>query len=349
MNSLDDIINCSIEISDTLPASESYSTILIIVPEPAENEVKDNVIEINRLDDLAAYGFTVNDAAYKASKLAFSQSPSPKALYIAARKKIDGDVYEPVTAVLERADDKCSWYGVHLTSFNTVNDLKEAAEWCEVHTKLFGIETKDSMLWEKSSYFRTFAIYSGVMEEYAALAWMVKCFGYEPGSETWAFKKLAGILPADIDRLLKKELDKKYISYYTVYAGKNITSESSGRVLSGEWIDVIRFRDWLKNNVQTKVFGILYENKKIPYNDAGITSVQNQVIAALKEGQLAGGIDEDMYDADGKKVPGFTVTVPRAAEISATQRASRKLTGCRFTARLAGAIHVVEISGSLTY
>ena len=55
------------------------------------------------------------------------------------------------------------------------------------------------------------------------------------------------------------------------------------------------------------------------------------------------------YDENGDKNLGYTVTVPLASNISANQKASRILTDVYFTARLAGAIHVVEIRGQLTY
>lgn len=40
---------------------------------------------------------------------------------------------------------------------------------------------------------------------------------------------------------------------------------------------------------------------------------------------------------------------PLAADLTSTQKASRILKDCKFSARIAGAIHVVEIKGCLTY
>jgi hypothetical protein len=131
------------------------------------------------------------------------------------------------------------------------------------------------------------------------------------------------------------------------YAGRNVTQ--LGQTCAGEWIDVIRFRDWLKNDMQLRVFNLLVLNPKIPYTNAGISLVQNQMLASLKQGQANGGIAEDEFDEDGNVIVGYTVTVPNAANISDTDKASRILSGCKFTARLAGAIHVANIQGSLVY
>ena len=90
-------------------------------------------------------------------------------------------------------------------------------------------------------------------------------------------------------------------------------------------------------------------NPKIPYTDNGIALVQNQMIASLKAGQDAGGVAESEFDEDGNEIPGFQTSVPLASSLSASEKASRKLTKCKFKARLAGAIHFAEIKGSLTY
>jgi hypothetical protein len=71
--------------------------------------------------------------------------------------------------------------------------------------------------------------------------------------------------------------------------------------------------------------------------------------ATLKDGQDIGGIAPTEYDDNDNAIYGYTVTVPRVSELTDAERKSRKLTGCRWSARLAGAIHAVEISGNLTF
>ena len=123
----------------------------------------------------------------------------------------------------------------------------------------------------------------------------------------------------------------------------------NGKVVGDEWADIIRFRDWQKNDMQVRVVNLFIVNPKIPYTDSGIGLVQNQMLASLKAGQDRGGIAEDEFDEDGNTIPGYQTSVPLAATISASDKASRRLTGCKFKARLAGAIHFAELTGSLTY
>jgi len=73
------------------------------------------------------------------------------------------------------------------------------------------------------------------------------------------------------------------------------------------------------------------------------------MIKALQLGQRRGGIAPTEYDEDSNEIPGWKISVPLAANISANTKASRILEDMTFTARLAGAIHVAEITGSLVY
>lgn len=154
-------------------------------------------------------------------------------------------------------------------------------------------------------------------------------------------------MPSALDTAQKKELEENNTGRFLRYGGCNITI--GGNMLSGEWIDVIRFRDWIKNEMQIRVFNVIKVNRKVPFTDAGIGMIEGQMIATLKKGQEVGGIADTEYDDDGNPTPGFTVTVPRALSFTEAERKSRKLTGCKYTARLAGAIHAVEIYGFLTF
>lgn len=207
-----------------------------------------------------------------------------------------------------------------------------------------------------TALFRSFGIYGKTStgatstpesNKYAHVAWLAKCLGYSPGSETWALKTLATISPSTLTGTEMTALKAQKLNYYVTYAGRNVTQ--LGQTCAGEWIDVIRFRDWLKNDMQLRVFNLLVLNPKIPYTNSGISLVHNQMLASLKQGQENGGVAEDEFDEDGNVIVGYTATVPNAANISDSDKASRVLSGCKFTARLAGAIHAANIQGALVY
>lgn len=368
-NNLDDIVNVDIEIATPGSSDESFSNILMIVEAPddaanATESIGTNVIAISQASELVDYGFSTEHQAYTMANVAFSQSPEPDTIYVIARQSTeneDGETeYESISTTLDRALEAGGWYGIALSkTFNDKATLEETVKWTESNKKLFGFTfTEDELPVDTTNYFRSFAAYGGgvpdvdeqpVENNYITLAMMAKCFGYDPGSETWALKALSVISPCKLSTTMKKYCDDNNITYFTTYAKKNITSSIGGKVLGNEWVDTIRFRDWLQNDMQERVFNLLVLNQKVPYTDEGITAVEGKMEESLKAGQDVGGIAPTEYDDDDNEIPGYTITVPSSSDLTDTQKASRKLEGCKFTAKLAGAIQAVDISGSLVY
>lgn len=385
VNNLSDIVNVQIEIQTPAVSGEDFSTLLLIGPAPALAPAKappdvgvyTSLKAVKDAGWLPADGDTPADPIYTAANVAFGQSPQPPKIMIAVRKlrqaakpipNPDTDVdptpepaaeslFEPIANSLDRALSRTGWYGIAPAGIEE-SQFQAIADWTEANEKLFGFPlsgTANPM--DTSAYMRTFGIYALTGEDgkdetpettrYAHVAWFCKCFSYTPGSETWNLKTLNLIEPALLSGTEMQDLKEHKLNYYTTYAGKNVTQ--GGNTLSGEWIDVIRFRDWLKNDMQYRLFNLLYTHPKIPYTDEGIALVQNQMIASLTQGQRQGGIAKDEFDEDGNLIPGFTVTVPLSANLTAADRASRVLKGCKFHARLAGAIHVIDVYGTLAY
>lgn len=251
------------------------------------------------------------------------------------------------------------FYGICMTSRST-EDILAMANWTEAHIKLFGTATsaagaKDADVSTdimsqlmNNNFYRTFIFYhENADTDFPECAVMSRCFAIDPGGETWALKKLAGVTTDGITETEYNAITKKNGNTFERF--RNISITQNGKVAAGEWIDVIRFRDWLQEEITVNVFNLLINRDKVPYTDEGIALIETQIRAALKLGQRRGGIAPDEYDEDGNTNLGFTVEVPLAANISPNQKASRILNDVKFTARLAGAIHVVNIKGSLTY
>ncbi len=252
------------------------------------------------------------------------------------------------------------WYGLGITS-RVSADIIAAADWTEAETKLFGYSVAEAgaisaasttdtpYLVKEGNYYRTFGFYhKDAATDFPELACMARCFAVLPGGETWANKKLAGVTT---DRLTETEFlaakNKNLNTFESFRDSVSITQ--TGKVAAGEWIDVIRFRDWLQEEMQVNIFFVLINRDKIPYTDGGIAIIQAQMDKALQLGQRRGGIAPTEYDEDGNEIPGYVINVPLAASISANTKASRILEDLTFSARLAGAIHVAEITGSLVY
>lgn len=322
-----------------------------------------------------------------AARVAFSQSPKPHEVYVtcvnptpaeAPAVPAEGeDEGEPATPVedtdgaetatgssvaeaLANALGTNGWYCICPVGL-TKEQVKEVIEWTETQNKLCGYidDDPDHPIVQAGIYMRSYPVYPKVTlnqpdeevpleNKYGmAIAMAAKAMNFHAGEETWALKPLAAVTPSKLNSTAINKMKAANFNYVLTVASKNITQ--GGMTNSGEWIDIVRFRDWLQNDMQVRVVNLLVTNKKIPYTDPGIALVQNQMIASLKDGQRYGGIAPTEYDEDGNEIPGFVTHVPLAANIPATKKASRTLEDVSFEARLAGAIHMVTIKGTLTY
>jgi hypothetical protein len=272
---------------------------------------------------------------------------------------ITGDsatVSADLTAIL---DVDADWYGLVLAERTKAIQLSAAA-WAETTEKLFNTASSEAGILVSGTtddlfsqlralgYNRTAAIYSAnAGTEFPDAALAGRCLTIQSGSETWALKSLSGITSDNLTSTQRATVHAKGGNTFDFYQ-TGLTLTAPGKVMSGEWIDVIRFRDWLKDQIQVNMVTMMIGRDKVPYTDAGIQLCVNNLRATLAEGHRVGGIAPDELDATGANVPGFTITYPKAADVSSAVKATRTL-ALSFKARLAGAIHATTITGTLAY
>lgn len=244
-----------------------------------------------------------------------------------------------------------SWYAI-LNPWNSKAEVLAIAAWAEANGKLYVAASQDTAIVtaaeagatdvakavKDASYARTAVIYHPANDAFADAAWCGRCLPLAPGSETWAYKTLAGVPVTKLTATHIANAAAKNANWYESIAGVAVTRE--GKVSANEWIDVIRFRDWLEARIAERVFSRLAAAKKIPFTDGGIAIVEAEVRAQLSEAVTIGGLAAD---------PAPTVSVPRSVDVAPADRAARRLRTVGFTAFLAGAIHTAKpISGTVT-
>ncbi len=228
-------------------------------------------------------------------------------------------------------------------------EIEAFAELIEAEKRLFGTsilpteagtssETDLLSRLKAKSLFRTFVLVSNTaMEEYGELAWGAYQIQEQPGSNTWAFKTLSGITMSKFSQTQTNNIHSKNGNTYENIAGSGSTLP--GKTAGGEWIDVMQFVDWLEARMRERVFFVHKNSKKVPYTAAGAALIETPVRAQLREGVRVGGLADS---------PAPVVFVPDVLSISPNIRAQRVFEGITFTARLAGAIHVTKIQGTVT-
>lgn len=253
-----------------------------------------------------------------------------------------------LAAITEDSDD---WYGLILTS-RLEADILAAAAYIETVKKIFLLTDSDADTVDTTDAADTATIAAQIK----ALAYARTCVGYaslaateyndaailgtvlplDPGAYTADFKVLTGNTPDDISTTQRTNALAKYVNIYHTVGGRNITE--GVKVAADEYLDTIIFVDWLQARITEEIYNLLVTQPKIPFNDAGIASVEAAIKGVLEDGITAGGINPG----------GYTISVPKSADISATDKANRELKGITFTATITGAIHFVEVRGNVT-
>lgn len=239
------------------------------------------------------------------------------------------------------------FYGVLVCS-KVKTDILQVAAYIESQLLVYVSATADSdtltsvatdvmSLLKGFSYNRTMVMYSAMATSGPDAAWMGYMLPTTPGIGNWALKTLNGVIADNLSATQIGNVVSKNGNIYVPMGGAGITLY--GTCASGEYFDVTIFSDWLASTIQTNVFTVLTDpnNLKVPYTNQGIALIENQIAAALRQGQDNQGI-----------VAGWTVFGPDVNDVPTADKKSRTLNGVGFTAELAGAINKVNIRGFLT-
>ena len=266
----------------------------------------------------------------------------------------------PTAALTACSKENADWYGVALAS-RYEEDILDAAEWVESNGRLFGVSSAQAGILDAAAtddlaskcqqkqYFRTHVWFHGKADSEALdAAVAANRFTFYPGGETWANARLAGITYDGLGEGQALAAHAKNANPYEQMRSFAVTQ--NGKVAAGEWIDVIRGRDWLAEQVKIEVATQLVNAPgKVPFTDGGIQVLVAGVRKALMLAQARGLVAPDEVDAAGKIIPGFVISAPLSMNIPTNDKANRVLRDLKFSARLAGAIHVGDIKGNLTY
>lgn len=270
---------------------------------------------------------------------------------------IDSNLVAELTAIQA---SNSTWYGLILADPQSNARIVALANYVETQEKIFLSTTHDTAtgdpvsttdvayLTKAAQLFRTSLIYSGNQGAHAGATWMGNGFPFDPGSQTWAFKPLSGVVVDSLASGFQTALDDKSCNYYVEIGGLPVTNggeSTGGTMASGEYIDVIRGRDWTVARLRERIFGLLANARKIPYTQGGADQIGSEVDAQMREGISAGYLSPDPLE--GADVP-FIVTVPVVAEVAKADKNARLLPDVAFEATLAGAIHATRLNGSIS-
>lgn len=321
---------------------------------------------------LLSDGFAESSAEYKAAALYFSASTSPKQLAVGVRSTEDANL----TATLNACRNANSeWYPFTVLGAEDV-DIKDAAAWAESATpdSVYMYTTSDENVLvstgdEKSifkalsdkNYQRSFGQYCGHEDTPNAV---VATMGYAMGANrgtagssfTLAYKTLPGV---STDSLTENQVT--HVCGSSTASGHNgnvyITRGGDydvlqqGYMADGTSFDEILYLDMLKNEITLNVMDLLYQNRKIPQTESGVTSIINVINSACKKFVNVGFIAPGQWNGTecldlqtGDYLPdGYLVQSEPVNDQSQADRDKRKAPPIYVCVKLAGAIEFVTI------
>jgi hypothetical protein len=251
------------------------------------------------------------------------------------------------------------WYGLLLADRST-SDAQACMAWTESNNRLFGYADstaalKDSTLAndvtslgyyaDSHGYARSFVLALSAAEtENAVATAMGRCFSANPGSLTWCFKSLEGVAVDTLTPTQQTNVWAKSANTYQTVSGHAIMQK--GTTGSGEYIDVIQGVDWMTARIMEEVYGLLVRSDKVPFTDKGIARLEAKVRGVLEQATSSAYNFLEAFNPD----LGDYFTTMKASDVSANDKALRDFSGgIGWSRRLAGAVHSMSFTGTVTY
>lgn len=309
----------------TVGVSErGFGTILIFDP---SQDINFMYITAENVKD-----FSTESKLYKIATRLFMQKPQPQEVAVVGK---NGSAVEGFKKVLEENND---FFFVTCTD-NSVETIKGLSGLCQVNNKVYAVTVNDyedaKKLFEEV-YDNTFVMYHEDSDSFAAEGLAV-AMSYKIGGKTAKFKTIQGVKSSNVTLTQVYELHKNNLFTYVEKLGVLQTSE--GKMLSGEYIDVVLGEYWIRFRMEERMQRLALTQDKIPYTNRGIGMLVGVAELVLSEAVAMGIVEEGQYRVDYKV----------REDVDSNEVALRKYNYILWTAMLQGAIHTGQISGILTY
>jgi hypothetical protein len=175
--------------------------------------------------------------------------------------------------------------------------------------------------------------------ESISAAWLGKVVPLTIGSYNPAYRQLSGVTPDSLQVGQKIIAWGKQCSTFTTVSGLDLTER--GYVAGGDYkyFDITMGIDWVRANLQAAYLQALASPQKVPFTDAG-----GLLLQSVGQGVMATAASMGIVDSSS-----ITVTVPKVATISSTDKAARNFPGLTILAQFQGAVNTVPVALTLSF
>lgn len=238
-------------------------------------------------------------------------------------------------------------YGLLIDSY-AETEINLAAAFAETAEMLFLGQAPDQEILESGQtddiasdlkgfgYNRSAVCFTRNMTSDWAACLLGRQLGQEPGSSSWHMRQLAGATADVLTSTHESAARAKRALLFVTDRG--VAHTLDGFAASGRFFDITHGVDFLKADIETRVYQAMLNQEKISFNGAGLGVIEAAISGALVNAESNLKLIES----------GWTITMPNLDGYSTVDKAARLLRTVRFSAVLTGAVHKVTIAGALT-
>lgn len=274
----------------------------------------------------------------------------------------------PVEAVIALDNQSQYWYLMTFASETiTSEQILDVAAYIEAsdNKHIYGVSSTDANIANPDSttdiaYLLKAAGYNRSLVQYSQNPYSVASFfgravtvNFAGNSTviTMMYKAEPGVVAENLNTTQANAIRAKNANVYAAY-NNNTAIVQYGTVASGTYFDDIQDTDWLAYSMQTAIFNLLYTSAtKIPQTDAGNHLIANAIEAACAQAVANGTLAPGQWNANGfgqlkqgDYLPkGYYIYAPPIYLQSQADREARKSVPFQVAAKLAGAIHTVDV------
>lgn len=266
------------------------------------------------------------------------------------------------------------WYGVNIPGYlpdagaNTTGLLAVAAYIEGTNTKhVLGITTQEAgaissvvttdicYLLEQLGYKRTMSQYSS-SDPNAIVSAMARIMttNYDGSNTviTLKFKQEPGVVAESLNSSQAAALEAKNGNVFVNYNNDTAILEQ-GVMADGTFIDIVMGTDWLAVELQNELYNLLYTSTtKIPQTDAGMQLLTTTCEAVCSQAVVNGLLAPGVWNSGGFGIlkqgdflpKGFYVYSAPVASQTQSDRSARMAMPIQIAAKLAGAIHSIDVA-----
>ena len=326
-------------------SEQDFGTALIIGKRASGDSRIGKLGTYDSTDAMKDDGFVDEDPEFKIASEMFKQNPSPPRVMTYTRDD-SGTISEGLD---EAKSIDNSFYGILIEERDKAS-LHAAGDWASINEKIFiGSSADLTVLDDRNNLRESFLVHKQAVE-FPEAGWVGMNLHKQPGSITWKWKSPVGAIASDYSFAELSQIRSGHGQTLSKRAG--VVYSDEGVTTSGEYIDVIQSRDFVKARLSEALFALMVKTDKIPYDNTGFAKIEDAIRTVLREagdlGIIAKVVTEEDQAKSDEGTYKFIVSVPNLNDISTNNRALRKIPGISFSFVIAGAIHALTINGVIT-